>query len=160
MVRRLLSALALASALLALGACSEPPPPPDPAASAPTSPGDTAAWKTYVQAVGKKIVPADQSKRVFTIFLEHSISDDLRARTLENVKSFVGRGIADGTLMMFASPNSEQMAVFIEEAFAAPPKPDMLKGISVIFIGKASERERVATALAPWGATLIFHEAN
>lgn len=160
MVRRLLAALALSCALFALGACSEPPPPPDPAASAPTNPADTAAWKTYVGAVVKKIVPADQSKRIFATFLENAASEELRTRTLENVKNFIGRGIAEGTLILFASPDSEQMAAFIEQAFAEPPKPDMLKGISVIFIGKSAEKDRVAAALAPWGATLTFHEAK
>lgn len=160
MVRRLLACLALACALLALGACQEAPPPPDPAANAPANPADTLAWKNYVSAVVKKIVPADQSKRIFATFLEHAASDELKTRTLENVKNFIGRGIAEGTLILFASPDSEQMAAFIEQAFAEPPKPDMLKGISVIFIGKAAEQERVAAALAPWGATLIFHEAK
>lgn len=160
MVRRLLATLALACALFALGACQEAPPPPDPAATAPSNPADTVAWKTYLSAVVKKIVPADQSKRIFATFLENAASEELKARTLENVKNFIGRGIAEGTLILFASPDSEQMAAFIELAFAEPPKPDMLKGISVIFIGKATEQERVAAAIAPWGATLVFHEAK
>ncbi|MBK8069555.1 MAG: hypothetical protein IPK27_18610 [Rhodanobacteraceae bacterium] len=160
MFRRLIASIALACALIGLAACEQAPPPPDPAASAPTNPADAVAWKTYVSAVVKKIVPADQSKRIFATFVEYGSDEAKTARHVENIKNFVGRGIAEGTLILFASPDSPLMATIVEQAFANPPKPDMLKSINVIFIGQKAEEERVKAAVGAWGASFTFYEAK
>jgi hypothetical protein len=159
MFRRLLAPVVLVCALLTLGACQEPPPPPDPAKTVPTNPADSAAWKSYVSAVSKTYVPADQSSRIFATFVEHNQDEEKNARTVENINNFIGRGIADGTTILFASPDSPVVAEIIEKAFANP-NPTLLKGIRVIFIGQKAEEERVRAAVTAWGATFVFHEAK
>lgn len=159
MFRRLIASVALVCALFALGACEKPAPPPDPAKTVPTRAADTVAWKAYVSAVSKSYVPADQSSRIFATFVEHQQAEDKNARTIDNVKNFIGRGIAEGTTILFASPDSPVMADIVEQAFANP-NPVLLKGIRVIFIGQKAEEERVRTAVTAWGATFVFHEAK
>lgn len=159
MFRRLFASVALACALFTLGACEKAAPPPDPALNVPTNAADSVAWKAYISAVVKKMVPADKSKRIFATFVEQGQDEEKNARTVENIKNFVGRGIADGTLILFASPDSALMADIVEKAFVEP-RPDLLKGISVIFIGQKTEEERVRTAVTAWGATFLFHEAK
>lgn len=159
MFRRLFASVALACALFTLGACEKAAPPPDPALTVPANASDSVAWKTYITAVTKKMIPADKSKRIFATFVEFGSDEAKAARTVENIRNFVARGIADGTLILFASPDSPLMADIVEKAFVEP-KPDLLKGISVIFIGQKAEEERVRTAVTAWGATFVFHEAK
>lgn len=159
MFRRLIASVALACALFALGACQQAAPPPDPAKTVPTSPADSVAWKAYISATSKAYVPADQSSRIFATFVEHQQAEDKNARTIENINNFIGRGIADGTTILFASPDSPVMADIVEKAFANP-NPVLLKGIRVIFIGQKAEEERVRAAVTAWGATFVFHEAK
>ena len=159
MVRRLLASLLLVCALLTLAGCEEPPPPVDPTKSVPASPSDSVAWKKYVSTISKNYVPADQSSRIFATFVEFGQDEEKSARTVENIKNFIGRGIAEGTTILFASPDSKLMADIIEKAFAEP-QPNLLKSIRVIFIGQAEEKDRVDAAITPWGATLVFHEAK
>jgi hypothetical protein len=159
MFRRFLAIAALMGALFMLGACEEAPPPPDPAKIVPTNPSDSAAWKKYVAAISKTYVPADQSSRIFATFVEYGQDEEKTARHIENTKNFIGRGIAEGTTLLFASPDSPLMANIVEQAFA-DPRADLLKSIRVIFIGQKAEEERVRTAVTAWGATFIFHEAK
>lgn len=159
MFRRLIAPIALACALLTLGACQEAAPPPDPAKVVPANPADSVAWKAYVSAVSKTLVPADQSSRIFATFVEHNQDPEKTARTVENIKNFIGRGIAEGTTILFASPDSPVVADIVEQAFA-DPKADSLKTIRVIFIGQEAERERVRAAVTAWGANFVFHEAK
>lgn len=159
MFRRLIASVALACALFALGACQEAAPPPDPAKTVPVNPGDSAAWKAYVSAVSKTYVPADQSSRIFATFVEFNQDEEKTGRTIENIKNFISRGIAEGTTILFASPNSPLMAEIVEKAFAEP-RANLLKGIRVIFIGQKAEEERVRTAVTAWGASFVFHEAK
>ncbi len=159
MFRRLIAPIALVCGLLVLGACQEAAPPPDPAKVVPTNPGDSAAWKAYVSAVSKSYVPADQSSRIFATFVEYSQDEEKTARTVENINNFISRGIAEGTTILFASPNSPLVAEIVEKAFANP-NPVLLKGIRVIFIGQKAEEERVRAAVTAWGATFVFHEAR
>jgi hypothetical protein len=159
MFRRLIASVALVCALMTLGACQEAAPPPDPAKVVPANPADSMAWKAYVSAVSKTLVPADQSSRIFATFIEHNQDEEKNARTVENIKNFVGRGIAEGTTILFASPDSPIAAEIVEKAFA-DPRPDLLKGIRVIFIGQKAEEERVRAAVTAWGATFVFHEAK
>jgi hypothetical protein len=159
MFRRLIASVALVCALFALGACQEAAPPPDPAKTVPTNPADSAAWKAYVSAVSRNYVPADQSSRIFATFVEHAQDEEKNTRTVENIRNFISRGIADGTTILFASPDSVVVTEIIEKAFAEP-NPTLLKGIRVIFIGQKSEEERVRAAVTAWGATFVFHEAR
>ena len=135
-------------------------PTPVPVINAPTNPADTVAWKTYVSAVVEKIVTPDQSKRIFATFVEYGSDEEKAALHVDFIKNFVGRGIAEGTLILFASPDSPLMATIVEQACANPPKPNMLKGISVIFIGQKAEERRVKAAVRAWGASFTFHEAK
>lgn len=159
MFRRFVAIAALMGAVLTLGACEEGPPPPDPAKSVPANPDDAMAWKKYISATVKDYVTPEESKRIYVTFSENGEDPELTARKIENMKNFIGRGIAEGTPLIFASPDSKLMADIVEQAFAEP-KEDTLKTIRVIFIGARSEEERVRTAVTPWGVKFTFHEAK
>lgn len=159
MYRRILASVVLACALFALGACEKPAPPVDPASVVPTNPQDSLAWKKYAAFVSKTLVPADQSSRIYATFVDYGSDEEKSARTVENIKNFIGRGIAEGTTLLFASPDSKLMADIIEKAFAEP-KADTLKSIRVIFIGQKDDQERVRAAVTAWGASYVFHEAK
>lgn len=159
---KLLRCTAIALSMIAFAPACAAGDEPKPVAvfDAPTDPADTVAWKTYVSAVVTKIVGADQSRPIFATFVEYGSDEETTARHVEFIKNFVWRGIAEGTQILFASPDSPLMASIVEQAFANPPKPNMLKGINVIFIGQKAEQKRVKAAVSAWGASFTFYEAK
>ena len=93
---------------------------------------------------------------------EHEPSADFQGsydRLLDKARSDVSRGILKGNMLAFASPNSAKTADMIVAAFAEV-KPDKLKGVKLVFIGKAEDDERVKTAVAASGVDYIFVEAK
>jgi hypothetical protein len=159
MFRRLVAIAALVGAVFLLEACESAPPPQDPTKMVPTNPSDTAAWKKYVSSIVPLYTTPEQSRRAYVVFAEYGEDEDKTTRTIDNIKNFIGRGIAEGTPLLFASPDSKLIGDMVEKAFA-DPRADLLKGIPVIFIGQKADEERVRTAVVAWGATFIFHEAK
>lgn len=157
MFRRVASVLLLVMATLFLAACEQKAADTG-VVTAPTT-NDTEAWRKYVTAVVKGYVPAGQNARFFVTFAEANQDADKTSRMIENTKNFLSRGVAEGTLLPFASPDSKMMADIIEQSFAEP-QADKLKGSKVLFIGKAEDQERVRTAVTAWGAEFVFHEAK
>jgi hypothetical protein len=159
MVRQWLLCAFLASSVLSLSACQQEAPKVENAVTKPANPADTEGWKKYVSAVVKSYVPAGQNARFFVTFAEANQDADKTARLVENTRNFLLRGVAEGTLLPFASPDSKLMADIVEKAFAEP-QADKLKGSKVLFIGSPEEQERVKAAVTPWGAEFVFHEAK
>ncbi len=159
MLRKWLLCALLGLSVLSLAACQQEAPKTESLIVMPTNPGDTEGWKKYVSAVVKSYVPAGQNARFFVTFAEANQDAEKTARLVENTRNFLLRGVAEGTLLPFASPDSALMADIVEKAFAEP-QVDKLKGSKVLFIGKSEDQERVRTAVTAWGAEFVFHEAR
>ncbi len=155
-MRRRVLAFATLLCAFTLAACQKEAPPVA-VVTVPTSVTDTAGWKKYVTEVVKTYIPAGKNARPYVTFAEGNQDADKTARQVENTRNFLTRGVAEGTLLVFAAPDSPTMAGIVEQAFAEP-QADKLKGSKVLFIGNAAEQERVRAAVTPWGPEFVFHE--
>jgi outer membrane biogenesis lipoprotein LolB len=158
MANRFIPVVLLAFAVLVLPACQqEAPQQAQNQLSVPTNPADSAAWRKYVQAVAKIYAPADKSARFYAIYTDYQQDPEKSARQIEQIRSQIAPGLAPGTLLMYASPDSALLADIIEKAYENP-RADALKGTKVVFVGKAAEAERVKAAVSAWGAEFVLHE--
>ena len=82
-----------------------------------------------------------------------------RARLQEEVEVAMQRGIVEGNLVAFGSPESAMMADIITSAFAKVD-PGSMDGVRVLFIGDAADDARVKAAVAPAGVVYQFIEAK
>jgi ADP-heptose:LPS heptosyltransferase len=123
--------------------------------SAPTGPQvptstDTKAWQGYVREVLKGRL--DPGARPFVTLIP---ADKEPTDYLQNTKDFLGRGVAQGTVLVFVSPDSAKAAELVLQAFAEVA-PGSLQKVQVIFIGKEADRARVEAAVTPSGAIYTF----
>jgi hypothetical protein len=84
-------------------------------------------------------------------------NQDARINQLDNVKTTVARGVLPGNMMAFGGPNSALTAGLIQDAFK-DAQAGSFKGVIVLFIGAATEKDAVANALTASGAVFRFVE--
>jgi hypothetical protein len=129
---------------------------------APTN-DDAAAWRAYVtDVIGRNMDGV--TNQPFVYLLPAESSADFQGsydRLLDKAKSDISRGILAGNLLAYASasPSSAKVADMVVAAFAEL-KPDKLKGVKLVFIGKAEDNERVKAAVAASGVTYVFVETK
>lgn len=127
----------------------------------PAEPTDSQGWKLYIMDVVKRNM-AGVTSSPFTYYLPDASVADFDAqyeRQLENVQNVVLRGVLPGNMLAFGSPASTRMADLVVQSFE-PVSEGSFKDVKVLYIGDAADRERVAAAVAPSGATLIFVETK
>ena len=128
--------------------------------AAPTN-EDPAAWREYVtDVVGRNMEGV--SNQPFVYLLPAQSTPDFEGayeRLLDKAKADISRGILGGNLLAYcsASPDSSKTAEMVEAAFAEV-KPDKLKGVKLLFIGKAADGERVKNAVVLSGVNYVFVE--
>lgn len=128
--------------------------------AAPTN-GDDNAWKAYLQ----DLIPRNMgniTNQPYVYYLTGQADPEFQAkydRQLDQVKIALGRGVVGGNLIAFASPESAKMAEIVEAGFKDVPA-DTMKGVRILFVGQATEKDRVAAAVAPSGADFVFIEAR
>jgi hypothetical protein len=156
--------LMIAVLALPLAACKKPEEAPKAAEKAPVSApvnDDASAWRAYVtDVVGRHMDGVTNPP--FVYLLPSEASADFQGsydRLLDKAKSDVSRGILKGNMLAYASPNSAKTADLIIAAFA-DVKPEKLKGVKLVFIGKAEDNERVKTAVTASGVDYHFVEAK
>jgi hypothetical protein len=156
--------LMIAVLALPLAACNKAEDTPKAVEKAPVSVpvnDEAGAWRAYVtDVVGRHMDGVTSAP--FVYLLPSEASDDFQGsydRLLDKAKSDVSRGILKGNMLAYASPNSAKTADLIVAAFA-DVKPDKLKGVKLLFIGKAEDDDRVKTAVAASGVDYIFVEAK
>ncbi|MEO6065454.1 MAG: hypothetical protein ABIP49_06740 [Lysobacterales bacterium] len=153
-------------AMLALGtvvACQKKAAPVATVAPAPTlgvpTDNNTDAWKAYVQQQVNIELKGEYMRGRPYIYFVPSGDDEESTRQyeaqLDSVAGAVARGIQSGSMIVFVSPDSAKLATLVEESFKLAA-PRSLKGVRVLFIGAASERDRVTAAVAPSEATFKF----
>lgn len=124
---------------------------------------DPGAWREYVSDVVKRNMQG-VSSAPFVYLLPAESTQDFQGsydRLLEKAKSDVDRGILPGNLLAFssASLSSAKAADLVIAAFT-DVKPDKLKGVKLLFIGKPEDNERVKTAVQASGVDYIFVETK
>lgn len=131
-----------------------------PAMAAPKN-DDVNAWRAYLQDVVPRYM-GNTTGSPFVYFLPGESTpdfNDVYTRLAMKAKEDVGRGIVSGNLLAFGSPASAKMADMVVDAFKDVPAGSM-KGVKVLFIGKAEDSDRVKAAVAPSGVDYVFVEAK
>jgi hypothetical protein len=118
-------------------------------------------WKPYLEY---KLTPhmVGITSSPFVYFLPKSDVEGfggMYQRQLEKLEGDLGRGIIEGNMLVFASPDPEKEVEMIETAFKPVPAGSM-KGVKVVFIGTGVLGERVKTAVEPAGINYVFEEAK
>lgn len=124
--------------------------------SAPTS-EDRGAWVAYISDVVNRNMEGISNQPFVYLLPGESTPDfqDQYDRLAEKITADVSRGIVKGNLLAYASPASAKMADTVVEAFKGV-EANTMKGVRVLFIGKAEDGERVKTAVAPAGVEYVF----
>ena len=131
-----------------------------PPVAAPTN-DDATAWRNYLQDVVPRYM-GGISNPPYVYFLPGESTPDFKDqydRLAGKAKDDVGRGIVSGNLLAYGSPASAKMADLVVNAFKDVPAGSM-KGVTVLFIGKAEDSDRVKAGVAASGVDYTFVEAK
>ena len=128
--------------------------------TAPTN-DDMPAWRAYVnQVAGPNMDGINNSP--FVYFLPSEGSEGFGGnyeRQLEKLERDLSSGIIAGNMLVFASPSSGKLAEMATVAFQQVG-PGTMKGVKVLFIGKAEDSEKVKVAAEPAGVKYILIETK
>ncbi|NLA68840.1 MAG: hypothetical protein GX856_11485 [Gammaproteobacteria bacterium] len=148
-----------------LAACSKEEAPVATTAAPLTAPAtnDDAAWRAYVSDVVTRNLEGI-ANQPYVYYLPAETGDaeadeGSYARMLDKARTDVARGIVRGNMLAYASSDSSKMADIVVESFQ-DVSPDTMKGVRVLFIGDAGDRDRVAEAVSPAGVDFVFVEAR
>jgi len=118
---------------------------------------DQSEWGTYVSdVVSRNMGGITNSPYVY--LLPGESTEDFEGnyeRLTEKVVADIGRGVLRGNMLAFSSPASEKIADIVVQAFDGVT-PDSMKGVRLLFIGKAADGERVREAVTPAGLDYVF----
>jgi hypothetical protein len=122
---------------------------------------DMNAWRNYLQDIVPRYMGAGANPPYVYLLPGESTPDfnDVYTRLAQKAKEDISRGIVSGNLLAFASPASAKAADMVVEGFKDVP-PGSMKGVKVLFIGKAEDNDRVKAAVAPAGVDYTFVEAK
>jgi hypothetical protein len=155
-----LTRLLLIALVCFVAAACQKAPPPAPAVPPLPVPGADATndqWKKYVaEKASRWLKEQKKSGHIWATFLP---KDGDAAELLKTTQDNFDRGILSGTILVFGSPDSTKMADFLQQAFANV-RETSLKGVVVIFIGNAADKDRVQQAVATSGVDYVFLEAK
>ena len=119
------------------------------------------AWIDYLSDVVQRNMGGIQNQPYVYLLPGESTADfqDQYTRLAEKAKDDVGRGIISGNMLAYGSPASDKMADLVIAAFKDVPAGSM-KGVKVLFVGKAADNDRVKAAVSPSGVDYVFVEAK
>ena len=119
------------------------------------------AWVDYISDVVQRNMGNVQNSPYVYLLPGESTADfqDQYDRLAGKAKDDLSRGIIAGNMLAYGSPASAKMADLVIAAFNDVPAGSM-KGVKVLFIGKAEDNERVKAAVAPAGVDYVFVEAK
>ncbi len=130
-----------------------------PAVAKPTT-KDEAAWNAYLTDVVTRNIGDATSTFVYT--LPASDAADFQGtydRQLEAAKGAISRGVMEGNLLAYGSPDSAKSADLLVGSFDGA-QPGSMKGVTVLFIGNQADEARTRAAVEPTGATYKFIAAR
>jgi hypothetical protein len=119
------------------------------------------AWIDYLSDVVQRNMGGIQNQPYVYLLPGESTADfqDQYDRLATKAKDDVGRGIISGNMLAYGSPASAKMADLVTAAFKDVPAGSM-KGVKVLFVGKAEDSDRVKAAVTPAGVDYVFVEAK
>lgn len=123
----------------------------------PASPSDKDAWKKFLISEVRQNMDGVTSKPYLYFVPAGDDDADRSARENQQMKASedIARTVLSGTMLAYGGPSSAKTADLITQAFA-DAKPGAFKGVIVMFIGDQADKQRVADAIQPSGATLRF----
>lgn len=128
--------------------------------SAPTS-NDDNEWGAYLSQVVTRNM-GDVTNSPYLYYLPASDTEGFEGaheRLREEINNAMQRGIVEGNLIAFGSPESAMMADDVVGAFANVD-PGSMKGVRLLFIGDAADSARVQEAVTPAGVEYVFVETK
>jgi len=133
----------------------------------PKDANDTIGWKKYLSAQVTKFTRDNEAtvkaNHLYMYYVPGGDSQDaqnLRQQQLNNVTdNVISRGVLPGNLMAFGGPESKATADLIVDAFKGAADGSF-KGVFVVFIGGATDQDRVKDSLTKSGADFRFVEAK
>ena len=132
-----------------------------PAVTRPADNNDEQAWGVYLSDVVTRNM-GDITNNPYLYYLPSSEAagfEGARERLTEEIEVAMQRGIVEGNLVAFGSPESAMMADILVGAFGKVDAGSM-KGVKLLFIGDAADNERVRAAVEPAGVIYQFVEAK
>ena len=119
------------------------------------------AWVDYISDVVQRNMGGIQNSPYVYLLPGESTADfqDQYDRLAAKATDDLSRGIIAGNMLAYGSPASAKMADLVIAAFKDVPAGSM-KGVKVLFIGKAEDNERVKAAVTPAGVDYVFVEAK
>ena len=128
--------------------------------TAPTT-NDDNEWGSYLSQVVTRNM-GEVTNSPYLYYLPGSDSEGFEGaheRLRDEIESAMQRGIVEGNLVAFGSPESAMMADDIVGIFSKLG-PGSMKGVRLLFIGDTADSDRVKTAVAPAGVDYVFVEAK
>ncbi|MGY1424299.1 hypothetical protein [Lysobacter sp. A289] len=128
--------------------------------TAPTT-NDDNAWGSYLsQVVTSNMGEVTNSPYLYYLPGSDSVGfEGAHERLKEEIEIAMQRGIVEGNLVAFGSPESAMMADIVVGAFAKVD-PGSMKNVRLLFIGDAADNDRVKAAVEPSGVVYVFVEAK
>jgi len=118
---------------------------------------DQREWAAYVSdTVSRNMGNITNSPYVY--LLPGESNEDFEGnyeRLAEKVMGDIARGVLRGNMLAFSSPASDKIADIVVQSFEGVT-PDSMKGVRLLFIGKAADGERVREAVSPAGLDYVF----
>jgi len=114
-------------------------------------------WKQFVDDVARSKRIKGKTKSIYVRFL--ATTEDTKGHLRDTQQSF-SRGVAPGTLLVFGSYNSRNMADLLVDAFNTEYIDGKLTGARLVFVGQRTDEARVKAASAKSGVTLEFYPVD
>jgi hypothetical protein len=114
-------------------------------------------WKEFVNEVAKSKRIKGKTKGIYVRFL--GTTEDTKGHLRDTIQSF-SRGIAPGSLLVFGSYNSRNMADLLVEAFETEYIDGKLNGARLVFVGQRADEARVKAASIKSGVTFEFYPVD
>lgn len=153
-------AFALATTLL-LSACNKGQESNEPApvaqVSKPSSPTDIKGWQAYLtQIIRTHMQGIQNSPYVYFVPAgDDPVNTEARGRVQSTLAGVVATTVLPGNMIAAGGPDSSKTADVLATAFKNA-QPGSFKGVAVLFIGDAADRQRVQDAIQPSGADFRF----
>ncbi|SRR5579883_416233 len=125
--------------------------------SKPSSPTDMKGWKTYLSQVVQAHMQGI-SNTPYMYFIPAGDDPDTvaaRGRTQDTLNGVVATTVLPGNMIAAGGPDSGKTADALVTAFKNA-QPGSFKGVVVLFVGNATDKDRVQQAVAPSGAEFRF----
>jgi hypothetical protein len=125
--------------------------------SRPTSPNDIKGWQAYLtQIIRDNMKDIQNTPYVYFVPAgDDQQNTDARGRVQDTINGVVAQTVLPGNMIAAGGPDSAKTADVLVTAFKNA-QPGSFKGVAVLFIGNAADKQRVQDAVAPSGADFRF----